>query len=205
MLGKVAAGVLALVAVLLVTPQARDLLWPEPAPTMSAAGTLSPTTVTPAPAAIPAPVPPAAAPSTSPAPISAPRPASTEPLDPRLESRGAPPERVVPPSSIAARRPAATDASRSTAPAAAAPATAPAPAAGESGGARVFVNASPWGQVFIDGALIGNTPRANIALAPGNHTIRVSRAGFVTWERSVRVAAGDTLRLTDIVLTPERP
>jgi hypothetical protein len=67
------------------------------------------------------------------------------------------------------------------------------------------VNASPWGQVFIDGALIGNTPRANIGLAPGNHTIRVSRAGFVTWERSVRVAAGDTLRLTDIVLTPERP
>lgn len=200
MLGKVAAGMLALVAVLLVTPQARDLLWPEPAPTRPAAGTLSPNTVTPspAPAIAPTPVPPAAAPSASPAPISAPRPASTEPLDPRLENRGAPPERVVPPSSIAARRPAPTAV-------AAPPAAAPAAAAGASEGARVFVNASPWGQVFIDGALIGNTPRANIGLAPGNHTIRVSRAGFVTWERSVRVAAGDTLRLTDIVLTPERP
>lgn len=193
-LGKVAAGVLALVAVLLVTPQARDLLWPEPAPTMSAAGTLSPNTVTPAPAAAPTPVAPVTVPSAAPAPINAPRPASTEPVDPRLENRGAPPERVVPPSSIAARRPAP------------APAAAPPAVAVDAGdGARVFVNASPWGQVFIDGALIGNTPRANIALAPGNHTIRVSRAGFATWERTVRVAAGDTLRLTDIVLTPERP
>jgi serine/threonine protein kinase len=67
MLGKVAAGMLALVAVLLVTPQARDLLWPEPAPTRPAAGTLSPNTVTPspAPAIAPTPVPPAAAPSAS--------------------------------------------------------------------------------------------------------------------------------------------
>ena len=67
------------------------------------------------------------------------------------------------------------------------------------------MNASPWGQVFVDGTLIGNTPRANIPLTAGSHAIRVSRDGFSTFERTVRVAAGDTLRITDIVLTPERP
>ena len=109
------------------------------------------------------------------------------------------------------RSPAATSADPrrtipSPAPATVAPApattpTAPAPA----GGAKLFINASPWGQVSIDGVVIGNTPRANVDLTAGSHTIRVTRPGFSTWERTVRVATGETIRITDIVLVPTQP
>lgn len=71
--------------------------------------------------------------------------------------------------------------------------------------ARLFINSTPWGQVFIDDVLIGNTPRTNIELTPGSHVVRVVRAGFVPFTRTVRVESGDTLRLTDIVLSPGTP
>jgi hypothetical protein len=67
------------------------------------------------------------------------------------------------------------------------------------------VNASPWGQVFVDDRLIGNTPRADIELPAGQHTLRVSRAGFRTVTRTVQIRAGETLRITDIVLIPDTP
>jgi hypothetical protein len=67
------------------------------------------------------------------------------------------------------------------------------------------VNAKPWGQVFVDDRLIGNTPRANIELPAGTHTLRVSRQGFESVSRSVTIVAGETLRITDIVLTPVAP
>jgi serine/threonine protein kinase len=83
---------------------------------------------------------------------------------------------------------------------AAARTTRPAPAATAEPG-KLFVNASPWGQVFVDGTLVGNTPKANLAVAAGSHTIRVVRDGYETWERTVQVGAGESVRLTDIVLT----
>lgn len=71
--------------------------------------------------------------------------------------------------------------------------------------AKLFINASPWGQVFIDDVLVGNTPRANLEVTPGEHVIRVSRQGFSTFTRTVRLQPGETLRITDIVLTPVSP
>lgn len=82
------------------------------------------------------------------------------------------------------------------------------PAAAESAPvtpAKLTINASPWGQVFVDDVLIGNTPRANIELAPGEHVVRVSRQGFSTFTRTIRLQAGESLRITDIVLTPVSP
>ena len=79
-------------------------------------------------------------------------------------------------------------------PAAAAPA--------ESG--HLFVNATPWGQLYVDGQLIGNTPRANLQVAAGAHVIRVLREGYEPFERSISVEAGQTVRLTDITLV-QRP
>jgi serine/threonine protein kinase len=69
----------------------------------------------------------------------------------------------------------------------------------------LFVNATPWGQLYLDGALIGNTPRANLSVAPGSHTIRVVREGYEPFERTVRVTSGDTVRITDIVLVQRKP
>jgi hypothetical protein len=64
------------------------------------------------------------------------------------------------------------------------------------------VNASPWGELYIDGQFIGNTPKANLDLSPGRHTIRVVRDGFEPFERQLDVASGQVVRLTDIVLVP---
>lgn len=80
-----------------------------------------------------------------------------------------------------------------------------APAAGPVEPGHLFVSATPWGQLFVDGQLIGNTPRANLALAPGAHTIRVVRDGFAPFERSLQVASGQVIRLTGIVLAPRQP
>jgi serine/threonine-protein kinase len=73
------------------------------------------------------------------------------------------------------------------------------------GGGKLTVNASPWGQVFVDDRFIGNTPRANIELPAGTHTLRVSRQGFESVTRSVTIKAGETVRITNIVLTPIAP
>ncbi len=139
------------------------------------------------------PVPLVVAPSTAAPPPSATRVVESAPVRPetpapRTESRPAQAERPpVAPSSI---------------PRATTPAPTPA-AAGQM--AKLTINASPWGQVFIDDVLIGNTPRANIEVAAGEHVIRVSRQGFSTFTRTVRLQAGETLRITDIVLTPVAP
>lgn len=177
--GKILAALLVVAAILLATPQARAVLWPGWRAVRSQAS-LPPSTVRSPP------------PAATTAPIAAPRPASPDPIDPRLERREPVGDRVIPPSSIAPRAPAVVAPPRAA-------------AAASVASARLFVNASPWGQVFVDGALIGNTPRPNIPLTAGSHSIRVSRAGFISWERSIRVSSGDTLRFTDIVLTPERP
>ena len=70
---------------------------------------------------------------------------------------------------------------------------------------HLFVNATPWGQLFVDGELIGNTPRADVQVAPGAHRLRVTRDGFQPFELAIRIAAGQELRITDIVLQEIKP
>jgi serine/threonine-protein kinase len=81
---------------------------------------------------------------------------------------------------------------------------APSPAAPAVAPGRLFVNATPWGTLFIDGQRIGNTPRANIEVAAGLHRVRVERDGFEPFEREIVVASGQVVRLVDIVLTPKQ-
>jgi hypothetical protein len=120
------------------------------------------------------------------------------PLPPGREARRSPgnaprPAPVAQARTTEATRPRATQ--REAAPAAPA---APAPAGADAG--RLFVNASPWGQLYVDGQLVGNTPKANLSLAPGSHAVRVVREGYEPFERTIQVAAGQSVRLTDIVL-----
>lgn len=89
------------------------------------------------------------------------------------------------------------------------PSTADRPAATKAPPAPVvpavlFINSSPWGRVLIDGTDVGNTPRANLSVAPGSRLVRIVRDGFVPFERRLQLSPGDTVRLTGIVLT-ERP
>lgn len=131
---------------------------------------------------------------------------------PRLVARdsglGQPP---APPSGTADSL-APTTAPLGAAPPAAPPVTAPRPAvaprpdpAPAQTPARLFVNSTPWGQVYIDSHLVGNTPLANLVIAAGSHRIRVAREGFQPFERLVQLAPGQELRLTDIVLQETGP
>jgi PEGA domain-containing protein len=56
---------------------------------------------------------------------------------------------------------------------------------------RVSVNAIPWAQVWINGNLVGDTPIANLPLAPGEHqiTFRHPQLGEQTQKVIVRAAA----------------
>jgi hypothetical protein len=74
-----------------------------------------------------------------------------------------------------------------------------------AGTGTLFVNASPWGTVYVDGRAMGNTPRPNLELPAGVHLLRVVRDGFVPFEREIRLTPGQVLRVTDIVLEPIRP
>jgi serine/threonine-protein kinase len=71
--------------------------------------------------------------------------------------------------------------------------------------ATLFVNASPWGTVYLDGRPVGNTPRPNLEIGAGVHVLRVVRDGYAPFEREIRLTPGQVLRITDIVLEPIRP
>jgi len=133
-------------------------------------------------------------------------------LPPGRVARREPPSPAPAPAPVSRRtptaapsRPAASPRREAAAPRAEAAAPAPAPAAQGADSGRLFVNASPWGQLYVDGRLVGNTPKANLAIPLGSHTIRVVREGFEPFERVVQVGAGQVVRLTDIVLAERRP
>ncbi len=129
--------------------------------------------------------------------------------DPRSPAAsGSRTEPRVAPSRVPSRAPQAATTTPTNTPATVPRGSADAPTAAASSatsGAKLFINSTPWGQVFIDGAVVGNTPRANVDLTAGSHVIRVVRPGYVIWERTVRVSAGETLRITDIVMEPTPP
>lgn len=70
---------------------------------------------------------------------------------------------------------------------------------------RLFVSSRPWGQLYLDGRLVGNTPAANVPLTAGTHRIRIVREGFRPYEQDITVGAGEHLRLVDLVLVRNTP
>ncbi|PYP57271.1 MAG: hypothetical protein DMD44_10370 [Gemmatimonadetes bacterium] len=67
---------------------------------------------------------------------------------------------------------------------------------------RLFVGATPWGELHIDGRLIGHTPIAALVIAAGWHQVRIVRDGFAPFEQRIQVAPGADVRLTGVVLQP---
>ena len=67
------------------------------------------------------------------------------------------------------------------------------------------ISTTPWGLLFVDGRLVGNTPQLNVALSPGPRRLRIERAGFVPFDTTITVASGTTILLTRVTLTPEEP
>ncbi len=67
---------------------------------------------------------------------------------------------------------------------------------------RLFVSSRPWGALYVDDKLIGNTPQANVEITAGTHRLRIVRDGFTPFEREVVVPAGQAVRLIDQILEP---
>ncbi len=67
--------------------------------------------------------------------------------------------------------------------------------------AKLSISTRPWGYLYLNGTLVGNTPASNIVIPPGTHSLRVVREGFQAHEREISVAPGAQIRLIDVVLT----
>jgi len=65
---------------------------------------------------------------------------------------------------------------------------------------RLFVSATPWGALYVDGRPMGNTPKAGLAIAAGWHRVRVVHDGFEPFEQTIQVPAGQDVRLASIAL-----
>lgn len=62
--------------------------------------------------------------------------------------------------------------------------------AADSAKAMLEIASTPLGcDIEIDGNFVGNTP-STLSLAPGEHTIKVSKNGFKSWERKMTTSSG---------------
>ncbi len=56
------------------------------------------------------------------------------------------------------------------------------------------IAADPFGEVYVDGVDVGQTPLVEYTVKPGRHAIRIEHAGFKTVTESVQVDANNTVR-----------
>ena len=80
------------------------------------------------------------------------------------------------------------------APTAMAPATVPpTTVAPEPGQLQVAVR--PWGEVSVDGRVIGTTPLDRITLAAGTHVLTIRHPLYEVWEKPVSIRPGETAKM----------
>jgi hypothetical protein len=66
--------------------------------------------------------------------------------------------------------------------------------------ATVTVNSTPVGaDVTIDEKYVGNTP-STLRIGAGDHTVKIDKAGFSTWQRSISVTGGSNLNLSPVLV-----
>jgi hypothetical protein len=66
------------------------------------------------------------------------------------------------------------------------------------------VAVKPWGEVSVDGKVMGTTPLDRITLAARSHLVRVKNAAFEAWEGRIVVRPGQTERLIVDLTQPGR-
>ena len=67
------------------------------------------------------------------------------------------------------------------------------------------INSSPWAELSVDGRVAGSTPQVRVRVTPGRHHLLLVREGFKTHSAWVDVAAGGTVRITNITLEKDAP
>jgi hypothetical protein len=53
----------------------------------------------------------------------------------------------------------------------------------------------PWGQVIVDGKVLGTTPFPAVQMPSGRHTVRVSHPAYEVLERAVTVENGKIAKI----------
>ena len=71
----------------------------------------------------------------------------------------------------------------------------PPPDPQEQGAGLLQVAVKPWGNVFVDGKLMGTTPLDKIPLTAGGHSIRCEHPLYEPIQGKVTVRAGETSKL----------
>ena len=83
-------------------------------------------------------------------------------------------------------------------------ASAPTSAVPNSTGATLDISSTPANaDIELDGNFAGNTP-SSIGVSPGEHTIRITKAGFGTWERKIKSSSGN-VRIAAELTAPAAP
>jgi hypothetical protein len=70
-----------------------------------------------------------------------------------------------------------------------------APASSPVASGKLSVSSTPIGaDIELDGNFMGNTP-SDLSIAEGDHTIQIKKAGFIVWERRLKITAGSTVHI----------
>jgi hypothetical protein len=70
---------------------------------------------------------------------------------------------------------------------------------------RLSVTTSPWGLLYVDQQLVGNTPIVDFAVTPGTHRLRIVRDGYRPLNRQIRIARTERSRSLNLVLEAATP
>lgn len=65
--------------------------------------------------------------------------------------------------------------------------------------AHLFLESKPAGRIAVDDSIVGETPKS-LDVRAGTRRIRVSREGYSSYEATIAIEAGETLRIVDIIL-----
>jgi serine/threonine-protein kinase len=165
---------------------------PAPSPEAMATPTPLPLAAEPRPAVEPPTTLTAATPSPRPAPRATPTPAAA--------GRGRPSPGPLPTAQVLATPSPAPTSVPTPAPTPAPtppPSTPPSTPAPERalGAGLLQVAVRPWGEVAVDGVVVGTTPLDKIAVAAGPHVVRVHHPAYEILERRVSIQPGQTERL----------
>lgn len=61
---------------------------------------------------------------------------------------------------------------------------------------KLVINASPWGNVYLDGALKGQTPLTIEKVPAGKHQIKVVKGGFVEFSKTLEINEGSAEQIS---------
>lgn len=71
--------------------------------------------------------------------------------------------------------------------------------------AVVYVSSHPAGaQIYLDNSSLGTATNARLSIISGNHLLKISRTGYVDWQRSINVVGGSVEHFDYPFLVPSK-